>query len=394
MPVRIKKLNQKEKMPLPKSKPRHANPKHPMNTEKTKPLGKKEGGKMPKPKSISKAMKEVYSKKLDSENFLAPKKGTLKDPAKNSKALQRRAFNKTLKENPQAVKRLNKMNKKAGGGKLKMVEKGGKKVPFFAADGKGKMAMGGMMKKKGMAKGGMMKKGYAKGGPVKVKSGDTLSQIAKKNGLTLKSLMAANPGIKNANEIRVGQSIKMPTGRAAMRSGIAFQDVDKNLNKRNNVYAGMTKSSMKALADDTAAKKAKKAGKPVSKKQSETANKRARVTTRLNQLGAINKERRAADADKRPSASKKTKSQVEVSKGTRAMSKAASLKNVTSQKNRKLDDYREKMRRKVDRKAGGGMMKKKGYAKGGMMKKKGMSKGGVMRGTGAATKGKRFGRAG
>lgn len=32
---------------------------------------------------------------------------------------------------------------KAMGGKLKMVEKGGKKVPAFAADGVGKMALGG-----------------------------------------------------------------------------------------------------------------------------------------------------------------------------------------------------------------------------------------------------------
>jgi hypothetical protein len=46
-----------------------------------------------------------------------------------------------------------------------------------------------MMKKKGMKKGGMMKKGYAKGGPVKVKSGDTLSQIAKSKGVTLKALL-------------------------------------------------------------------------------------------------------------------------------------------------------------------------------------------------------------
>ena len=97
MPIGIKKLGQKggpkgqdKTMPLPKKKPRHASPKHRMNTEKTKSM--------------------------------------------------------------------------AEGGKLKMVEKGGKKVPFFAADGKGKMAMGGMMKKKGMAKGGMMKKGYAAGG--------------------------------------------------------------------------------------------------------------------------------------------------------------------------------------------------------------------------------------
>ena len=45
---------------------------------------------------------------------------------------------------------------------------------------------------------------------------------------------------------------------------------------------------------------------------------------------------------------------------------------------------------------GGAMrrMKSKGMAKGGMMRKKGMSKGGVMRGTGAATRGKRFTRAG
>ena len=56
----------------------------------------------------------------------------------------------------------------AKGGKLKMVEKDGKQVPFFAADGKGKMAGGGMvpntkgyfrggkvMKPKAMARGGM-----------------------------------------------------------------------------------------------------------------------------------------------------------------------------------------------------------------------------------------------
>ena len=61
------------------------------------------------------------------------------------------------------------MMKKKGMAKggLKMVEKDGKKVPFYAADGKGKMNKGGMMKKKGMAKGGAMKKkAYAKGGKV------------------------------------------------------------------------------------------------------------------------------------------------------------------------------------------------------------------------------------
>jgi len=54
-----------------------------------------------------------------------------------------------------------------GGVKMPMVKKGGKMIPAFAADGKGKMNKGGMTKKKkGMAKGGatMKKKGYAMGG--------------------------------------------------------------------------------------------------------------------------------------------------------------------------------------------------------------------------------------
>jgi len=56
-------------------------------------------------------------------------------------------------------------------GGLKMVKgPDGKMIPFYAADGKGKMNKGGMAKKKkGMAKGGAMmpkKKAYAKGGKV------------------------------------------------------------------------------------------------------------------------------------------------------------------------------------------------------------------------------------
>ena len=48
------------------------------------------------------------------------------------------------------------MAKGGAGSKLKMVKKNGKMVPFYAADGVGKMYGGGMaMKKKGMAKGGM-----------------------------------------------------------------------------------------------------------------------------------------------------------------------------------------------------------------------------------------------
>ena len=55
----------------------------------------------------------------------------------------------------------------AAGG-LKMVMKDGKKVPFYAADGKGKMN-----------KGGMMKKGYAKGGMKKMARGGFLAPAAR-----------------------------------------------------------------------------------------------------------------------------------------------------------------------------------------------------------------------
>ena len=61
--------------------------------------------------------------------------------------------------------------KMGDGGPLKMVEKDGKKVPFFAADGKGKMATGGMATKGGMKGGGMATKGNTKGGAKKKTTG-------------------------------------------------------------------------------------------------------------------------------------------------------------------------------------------------------------------------------
>ena len=89
------------------------------------------------------------------------------------------------------------------GSKLKMVEKGGKKVPFFAADGKGKMKKGGavkkkmgggMMKKKGMAKGGAMKKkGYAKGGVVKKGMGGSMKKKGMAKGGVARGSGAARP---------------------------------------------------------------------------------------------------------------------------------------------------------------------------------------------------------
>ena len=70
------------------------------------------------------------------------------------------------------------------------------------------------------------------GGSYSVKSGDTLSQIAKKQGTTLKALLAANPGIKDPNKIRVGQKIKLSSP----------------VKNRKSVYQGMTKKQMSDMA--------------------------------------------------------------------------------------------------------------------------------------------------
>ena len=91
---------------------------------------------------------------------LAPKKSPVpmsRDEGMASLALKRYMAGATSREG-EDMKTFGKPDKKAKGGKLKMVEKGGKKVPSFAADGVGKMAKGGMCRGMGAAsKGGKYK---------------------------------------------------------------------------------------------------------------------------------------------------------------------------------------------------------------------------------------------
>jgi len=116
---------------------------------------------------------------------------------------------------------------------------------------------------------------------MKIKSGDTLSQIAKKNGTTLKAILAANPSIKNANQIRVGQTIKMP--QKQMSPGDA----------QRNPYKGTIRNELKAHSDETLGNQAKKVvdkskGKLKFKdpRYQERANKRSKSATRNAQLRA------------------------------------------------------------------------------------------------------------
>ena len=53
----------------------------------------------------------------------------------------------------------------------------------------------------------------------KVKSGDTVSQIAKDAGVRIQDIVAANPNLKDVNKIRVGQSLKIPKPRTGKNIG-------------------------------------------------------------------------------------------------------------------------------------------------------------------------------
>ena len=290
------------------------------------------------------------------------------------------------------------------GGKLKMVTNDqGQKVPFFAADGKGKMAKGGMMKKKGyamggamkkkgMKKGGMMKKGYAKGGSVKVKSGDTLSQIAKSKGLTLKALLDANPSIKNANMIRVGQSIKIPNTAKPGGSGAVSK----------NPYAGLSKTQMNMLrSKDKGTQKAATRGMRAQTRTTPSPTKAAAVKASKDGSKTAMEKARAnrAAAKKVPvPTSKPEKPTKKRSPGRGATKPIRYVKRKAVPKPTKKPSMIDRLKAAIKpnrpgsaKMAGGGMMKKKGMKKGGAMKR---SKGGTVRGAGAATRGKRFGRAG
>jgi len=106
-----------------------------------------------------------------------------------------------------------------------------------------------------------------------IESGDTLSQIAKKQGMTLKALLAANPSIKNANQIKVGQSITIPP-KAMIGKG----------NVSDDPYKGMTRGERAALAADTSENRArlakqKETGKSISRNKNSAGNKAATSAT-------------------------------------------------------------------------------------------------------------------
>lgn len=90
----------------------------------------------------------------------------------------------------------------------------------------------------------------------------TLSQIAKKQGVTLQALLAANPKIKDANLIRMNQSInipdtkKMPGAKGGPYGRISQVEMNK-LRRDGKEYATGIRAKIKAGAETSATPKEK-----------------------------------------------------------------------------------------------------------------------------------------
>lgn len=112
----------------------------------------------------SRLLGQDYARKIGGEGEVGMynkggmiKEGSAKDMREDKAMAKKAGMTMKQHEASAADKKHDAPKKMAMGGKIKMVEKGGKKVPSFAADGVGKMAMGGAVKK--MNYGGGMKTG-------------------------------------------------------------------------------------------------------------------------------------------------------------------------------------------------------------------------------------------
>ena len=143
----------------------------------------------------------------------------------------------------------------------------------------------------------------------------TLSQIAEKQGVTLQALLSANPNIKNANKIRVGQSIKIPdTKKMPGAKGGPYGRVSKTemnlMRSDGKAYTKGVRAKMKAGAETT----------PTPKKAA--ATKAAKDTS----AQAMEKARRRRAAEKKPSmALPKPKPKTEIAKKKRVADRLAAL---------------------------------------------------------------------
>jgi len=221
------------------------------------------------------------------------------------------------------------------------------------------------------------------GSSYKIKSGDTLSAIARRNNTTVAALMKLNPKIKDKDKIRAGQFIKVGSpekAKAKTKSVKGIRDFATSIAeaKRKGLkeYRDTKTGRMKAAVT---AEELKKSG----------------LTLReyLNKMKKkMNMGRMMSPTKKKPTGSAtgltgmkgggmmKKKGYAKGGMKKKGYAMGGAMKRPTANQ-KGLKKLPTAVRNKMGYMAKGGMtMKKKGMAKGGaMMKKKGMAKGGAAR---------------
>lgn len=175
----------------------------------------------------------------------------------------------------------------------------------------------------------------------KIKSGDTISQIAKRMGVRIQDIISANPNLKDVNKIRVGQSLNIPAPKKGDDKG------------SQGPYGRTSKTEMNMMRGDgesyTRGVRAKmKAGaetSPTPKKAAATKAAKSSATPGMTKAKAM-----MSLPKSKPNMKAKAKA-----------AKSASIKPATKAMNKKLDEMRSRFR---SNKSYGGKMVKRGHGGG------------------------------
>ena len=253
------------------------------------------------------------------------------------------------------------------GSKLRMVEKDGKKVPFFAADGIGKMQAGGAVRPK-----------KRPASMVKPKP-----RTGSKNGITKETLVGSMTKADVEKAINRGKNPKKKSRPMAPSKPRSTRSTDKDM--AVSKQAAQSKKAPVRKKGDRAGVTAKKMGGGMMKKKGMAKGgvvkkgvggtikkKTPKPAANYSQVGKYIP--KGSQDDKRPAGKAfrpATKAEVEKMR--------ADKRRAERKKSGQLDQAKKKARKTAVKAMGGGMMKKKGMAKGGAMKKKGYAKGGVVK---------------
>ena len=179
----------------------------------------------------------------------------------------------------------------------------------------------------------------------KIKSGDTVSQIAKRMGVRIQDIVAANPNIKDVNKIRVGQSLNIPAAKKGDNKGSqgpygrTSQTEMNMMNRKDDSYTRGVRAKMKAGAETS----------PTPKKAKATKAAKSSATPGMTKAKAM-------------MSLPKSKPDMKAKAAKSKAAKSASIKPATKAMNKKLDEMRSRFRanksyggKMVKRKFGGGM---------------------------------------